>query len=295
MNFEGISSVFFTLHKSILNAICGVPEHFDILMFVFDVWFCCYLSWPDMFLEGIAFLRCLILMLFVVAGGTFESHWLPSMLDFDAICGVPEHLAAFDAWSWCYLSWPEVLLQVNCFSSMLDFAGICRGRTKNLEVIAFLRCLILMLFVVAGSTFGFYCLPSMLDLDAICRGRTYIWRSLLFFDACFWCYLSWPDIHLEVIAFLWCLILMVYVVFQSTWLFYCLPSMLDFDAICGVPEHLAILLFALDVCFWCYLSWPELLLKVIAFLRCLILTLFDVLDTHMEAPNMFSRLVNSAL
>ena len=32
-------------------------------------------------------------MLFVVAGGTFENHCLPSMLDFDGICGVPEHLA----------------------------------------------------------------------------------------------------------------------------------------------------------------------------------------------------------
>ena len=31
-------------------------------------------------------------MLFVVAGGTFESFCSPSMLDFDAICGVPEHL-----------------------------------------------------------------------------------------------------------------------------------------------------------------------------------------------------------
>ena len=41
-------------------------------------------------------------------------------------------------------------------------------------------------------------------------------------------------------------VLTVYVVFQSTWLFYCLPSMLVFDAICGVPEHLAILLFAFD-------------------------------------------------
>ena len=55
--------------------------------------FQCYLSWPEVLLEDIAFLRCLILMLFVVAGGTFESHCLPSMLDFDAICGVPEHLA----------------------------------------------------------------------------------------------------------------------------------------------------------------------------------------------------------
>ena len=55
----------------------------------------------DTLLEVIAFLRCLILTLFVVAGGTFGSHCLPSMLDFDALCGVPEHLAillfAFDA------------------------------------------------------------------------------------------------------------------------------------------------------------------------------------------------------
>ena len=52
-------------------------------------------------MEAIAFLRCLFLMLFVVAGGTFENHCLPSMLVFDAICGVPEHfeilLFAFDA------------------------------------------------------------------------------------------------------------------------------------------------------------------------------------------------------
>ena len=32
-------------------------------------------------------------MLFVVAGGTFENHYLFSMLDLDGICGVPEHLS----------------------------------------------------------------------------------------------------------------------------------------------------------------------------------------------------------
>ena len=153
------------------DAICGVPEHLVILLFAFDAWFWCYLSWPDILLEVIAFLWCLILMLFVVAGGTFESHCLPSMLDFAAICGVPKHLAillfAFDAWLWCYLSWPEVLL----------------------EVIAFLRCLTLTLFVVAGHTFGGHCFSLMLDSDAICRGRRYFWKSLLAFDAWIWCYL----------------------------------------------------------------------------------------------------------
>ena len=52
-------------------------------------------------MEVTAFHRCLNLMVFVVAGGTSGCHCLPSMLDFDGICGVPEHLAvllfAFDA------------------------------------------------------------------------------------------------------------------------------------------------------------------------------------------------------
>ena len=99
MNLKGISSVFFNLQKSTLNAICGVPEHLVILV--------C--------------LRCLILTLFVVAGGTFEALWevnafhrcliltlfaalgrtWPSMLDFDAICRGRRYfwksLLAFDA------------------------------------------------------------------------------------------------------------------------------------------------------------------------------------------------------
>ena len=61
-------------------------------------------------MEVIACLRCLILMLFVVAGGTLESYGLPLMLDLDAICGVPEHLA------------------ILFLLSMLDFDAICRGR-----------------------------------------------------------------------------------------------------------------------------------------------------------------------
>ena len=86
----------------------------------------------------------------------------------------------------------------------------------------------------------------MLDSDAICRGRTSS-ASLCFpSEVDFECYLSWPDILLEVIAFLRCLILMLFVVAGSTFESYCLPSMLNFDAICGVPEHLAILLLALD-------------------------------------------------
>ena len=48
---------------------------------------------------------------------------------------------------------------------MLDFDAICRWPEVLLEVIAFLRCLILTLFVVAGATFGSHCLPSMIDFD----------------------------------------------------------------------------------------------------------------------------------
>ena len=116
-------------------------------------------------MEVIAFLRCLTLTLFVVAGGTFASHCLPSMLDFVAICGVPNAfvvlLFVVDAWLCRYLSWPAGLLMV----------------------VAFFRCLILTLFVVAGHTFGGHCFSSVLDSDAICRGRRYFWKSLLAFDA----------------------------------------------------------------------------------------------------------------
>ena len=107
-------------------------------------------------------------------------------------------------------------------------------------------------------------MPSMLDFDAICRGRTYFWRSLLFFDAWLWCYLSWPEVLLQVIACLRCLILMLYVVFQSTWSFYCLHSMLDSDAIHRGRTHFWRSLLFFDAWFWCYLSWPEQLLEVIA-------------------------------
>ena len=176
----------------------------------------------------------MILTLFVVAGHTFGGHCFSLMLDSDAICRGRRHfwksLLAFDAWFWCYM-W--------CSRALGHFI-VC------------LRCLTLTLFVVFQSTWSFYCLPSMLDFDAICRGRTRFSRSLLFFDAWSWRYLSWPDIFwrslLAFRSWLWTL----FVVFQSTWPFYCLPSMLDFDAICGVPKHLAILLFAFDAWLWRY-------------------------------------------
>ena len=86
MNFECISSVFFNLQKSTLNAICGVPEHWAILLFVFDVWFWRYLSWPDIFWRSLLAFRSRLWTLFVVFQSTWPFYCLPSMLDFDAIC-----------------------------------------------------------------------------------------------------------------------------------------------------------------------------------------------------------------
>ena len=51
-------------------------------------------------------------------------------------------------------------------------------------------------------------------------------------------------------------------VFQSNWVLYCLPSMLDFDVIsCGGTSS-ASLCFPLEVDFECYFSCLELLLEV---------------------------------
>ena len=143
------------------DVICRGRRYFCKSLLFFDVWFWRYLSWPDTLVEVIACLRCLILMLFVVAGGTLESYGLPLMLDFDAICGVPEHLAillfAFDAWFWCYLSWPDVLLKVSACLQKLTLNAICRGRTS----------------------FVFSCFFSEVDFE---------------------CYLSWTHVLLEFTA-----------------------------------------------------------------------------------------------
>ena len=116
----------------------------------------------------------------------------------------------------------------------------------------------------------------MLDFDAICRGRTRFSRSLLFFDAWSWCYLSWPDIFwrslLAFRSWLWPL----FVVFQSTWPFYCLPSMLDFDAICRGRTYFWRSLLFFDVRLWRYMWCSRALGHFIVCLRCLILTLFVV-------------------
>ena len=86
----------------------------------------------------------------------------------------------------------------------------------------------------------------MPDLDAICRGLAHLALIELPSEIDFECYLTWPDTLLEVIAFLRSLILMVFVRAGGTFENFCLHWILDFDGICGVPEHLAILLFTFD-------------------------------------------------
>ena len=50
------------------------------------------------------------------------------------------------------------------------------------DFIVCLRCLILMLVVVIGSTFGFYSLSSMFDFDVSCCDWKHFWILLFVFD-----------------------------------------------------------------------------------------------------------------
>ena len=57
----------------------------------------------------------------------------------------------------------SMVLQRSC--TVLTCILEARQSDTLLVVIAFLRCLILMLFVVAGSTSGFYCLSSRIAIE----------------------------------------------------------------------------------------------------------------------------------
>ena len=124
-------------------------------------------------------------------------------------------LLAFDAWFWRYLS---------CLSALGSHRAAFRSR-------------LWLVFVVAGGTLTSHCFLSMLDLDAICRGRTLFWCSLLVFDAWLWRYLSSLSALGAYRAVFRSRLWALFVVFQSSWLCYCLPSMLDSDAICRSRKH----------------------------------------------------------
>ena len=119
------------------------------------------------------------------------------------------------------------------------------------------------LFVVFQSIWLFYCLPSMFDSDAICRGRTSFRGDCLPSEVDFDRYLSWPDMVCFFMFFFRSRLWSLFVVFQSNWVLYCLPSMLVFDASSRGWTSSASLCFPLEVDFECYLSCLVPLLEVI--------------------------------
>ena len=142
----------------------------------------------------------------------------------------------------------------------------------RLEISRFLR-------IFKECSFGGHCFLSMLAFDAICRGRRYFWKSLLAFDAWFWCYLWCSRALGHFIVCIGCLFLMLFVVAGTTFESHCFSSMLDLNAICRGRTVMRRWLLFFDAWSWWYLSWPEVLLKVIACLRCLILTLYAVFQS----------------
>ena len=148
---------------------------------------------------------------------------------------------------------------------MLDFDAICRGRTSSVsscfpsevDFERYLSCLELLV-EVQSLIFNIFLMILRLRSKILNLSWEALGRHALVFDAWFWRYLSWPDALLRLLghfaanqswlnqvgdrwissAFrvyfltfrsrLWTL----FVVFQSTWPFYCLSSMFDFDAIC---------------------------------------------------------------
>ena len=77
------------------------------------------------------------------------------------------------------------------------------------------------LFVVFQSIWLFYCLPSMFDSDAICRGRTSFRGDCLPSEVDFDRYLSWPDMVCFFKLFFKSRLWSLFVVFQSNWVCYC--------------------------------------------------------------------------
>ena len=114
------------------------------------------------------------------------------------------------------------------------------------------------------------------DPDVICRGRRYFCKSLLFFDAWFCRYLSWPDTLVEVIACLRCLILMLYVVFQRTlpFYFFCRCSILMVYVVAGSTSEGQCVPSEVD--FERYLSWPDIVCFFMLFFRSRLWTLVVV-------------------
>ena len=170
------------------------------------------------------------------------------MLDFDAICRVWEHLATFDAWFWRYLS---------CLSALgphrAAFWTLIQTSQKGLWLQIHENCKNILKF---SKEFIWKNEAWNLQILWVSQGP-HFWRSLLAFDAWFWRYFSQMSaLGPHRAAFrsrLWTL----FVVIARTWPFYCLPSMLDFDAICRGRTSFGGHCLPSELHFECYLSWPD--------------------------------------
>ena len=167
-------------------------------------------------------------MLFVVAGHLLEVIACLQKSTLNAICRGRRYFCK------------------SLLSSEVDFERYLWCSRALGHFIVCLRCLILMLFVVAGHLLEVTACLQKLTLNAICRGRTssvsLCFSSEVDFERYLWCSRALG----HFIVCLRCLTLTLFVVAGHTFGGHCFSSMLDFDAICGVPEHLAILLFAFD-------------------------------------------------
>ena len=120
--------------------------------------------------------------------------------------------------------------------------------------------------------------------DAICRGRTFSWSCLVIL------LLTRAGLNRSVVdefqvflltfrSRLWTL----FVVFQSTWPFYCLSSMFDFDAICRGRTSFGGHCLPSEVDFERYLSWPDIVCFFMLFFRSRLWTLFVVVRGTFES------------
>ena len=180
------------------DVICRGRRYSCKSLLFFDAWFWRYLSWPDTLVEVIACLRCLILMLFVVAGGTFASHCLLSMLHLCRYLWCSKRICCFIVCLRCLILTLYVVARCTsegqCVPSEVDFERYLSWPDIVCFFMFFFRSRLWMLFVVDPCTFGVHCLLSevgfcycftfrrghaflpKLTLNAICCVWSYLWR-----------------------------------------------------------------------------------------------------------------------
>ena len=146
------------LETSTLNVICRGLRYFCKSLLCSEVDFERYLWCSRALGHFIVCIRCLILMLFVVAGHLFEAIACLQKSTLTAICRGR--------------TWSVSL----CFSSEVDFDRYLWCSRAIGYCIVCLRCWILMLSVLAGHRLLLYAFLQKSTLNAICRVWCYFWR-----------------------------------------------------------------------------------------------------------------------